>query len=146
MAKELSELLADLSQQARKVEEAFAAIAEETDAAAAERRNKTRAAASAAVANLEQGAASVEASVAGHWRALQDRIDAEIKSIQAGIAERQHARDVDHAERQATAAEERAARSVAFAAAAVQTAGLAVLDAAVARREAEAIKRREQGS
>lgn len=144
MAKELSELLADLSQEVKKVEEAFAAIAEETDAAAAERRNQTRAAATAAVDNLERGAASVEASVAGHWRALQDRIDAEVQSVQAGIAERQHARDVDHAERQVTVAEDRAARSVAFAAAAVQTAGLAVLDAAVARRQAEAIKRQER--
>lgn len=141
MAKELSDLLADLSREAKKVEDAFAAIAEETDAAAAERRDRTRAAATAAVDNLEQGAASAEASVAGHWRALQERIDAEIKGIQTGIAKRQNERDVDRAELQAKAAEERAARSVAFAAAAVQTAGVAVLDAAVARRQAEAVKR-----
>jgi hypothetical protein len=141
VAKELSDLLADLSREAKKVEDAFAAIAEETDAAAAERRDRTRAAATAAVDNLEQGAASAEASVAGHWRALQERIDAEIKGIQTGIAKRQNERDVDRAELQAKAAEERAARSVAFAAAAVQTAGVAVLDAAVARRQAEAVKR-----
>ena len=141
MAKELSEQLSDLSTQAKKVEDAFAAIAEETDAKAAERRDKTRAAATAAVNDLEQGISSVEDSVAGHWRALQGRVEAEIQGIQTGIADRQHARDVDHAEQQAKVAEERAARSVAFAAAAIETAGLAVLDAAVARREAEALKR-----
>ncbi len=141
MAKELSEQLADLSTQAKKVEDAFAAIAEETDAKAAERRDKTRAAATAAVNDLQQDIASVEDSVAGHWRALQDRVSSEISGIQTGIAERQHARDVDHAEQQARIAEERAARSVAFAAAAVETAGLAVLDSAVARREAAALQR-----
>ena len=57
------------------------------------------------------------------------------------VAERQHARDVDHAEQQAAEAEARAERAVAFAAAAIQTAGLAVLDSTVARREAEALRR-----
>jgi hypothetical protein len=141
VVKALSEQLADLSTQAKKVEDGFAAIAEETDAKAVERRDKTRAAATATVDKLEQDIASVEDSVAGHWRALQDRVGAEITGIQTGIAERQHARDVDHAEQQAAVAEERAARAVAFAAAAIETAGLAVLDSAVARREAQAIQR-----
>jgi hypothetical protein len=141
VVKALSEQLADLSTQAKKVEDGFAAIAEETDAKAVERRDKTRAAATATVDKLEQDIASVEDSVAGHWRALQDRVGAEITGIQTGIADRQHARDVDHAEQQAAVAEERAARAVAFAAAAIETAGLAVLDSAVARREAQAIQR-----
>jgi Holliday junction resolvasome RuvABC endonuclease subunit len=141
VAKELSELLAELSTQAKNVEDDFAAIAEETDAKAAERRDRTRAAATAAVDSLEQGVSSVEDAVAGHWRALQDRVNSEVTDIQSGIAERQQERAVDHAERQAAAADERAARSVAFAVAAVQTAGLAVLDSAVARREAESVKR-----
>jgi phosphate uptake regulator len=141
MAKEMSELLADLSSQSKKVEDAFAAIAEETDAVAAERRDKTRAAAATAIDNLDQGLTAVDDSVAGHWRALQESVKSEVQGVQAGIAERQHERDVDHAEQQATAAEERAVRSVAFAAAAVQTAGLAVLDSAVARRDADALSR-----
>jgi hypothetical protein len=141
VAKELSQLLADLSAESKKVEDAFAAMAQETDARAAERRDESRAAAGAAVDRLEQDVTSVEASVAGNWRALQDRIGAEVKDIQGGIVARQHERDVNRATQQAEAAEDRAARAVAFAAAAVQTAGLAVLDAGVARREAEAIKR-----
>ena len=137
MARELSDLLADLSAESKKVEDAFAAMAEETDAKVAERRDASRAEAAAAVDKLEQGVASV----AGNWRALQDRIGAEVQDIQSGIASRQHERDVNRATQQADAAEERAARAVAFAAAAVQTAGLAVLDAGVARREAAAVKR-----
>ena len=141
MAKELSELLSDLSAESKKVEDGFAAMAQETDAKVAERRDTSRAEAAAAVAKLEQGVASVEDSVAGNWRALQDRIGAEVQDIQSGIAARRHERDVENATRQAEAAADRAARAVAFAAAAVQTAGLAVLDAGVARREAEAVKR-----
>jgi hypothetical protein len=141
MAKELSEQLADLSTEAKKVEDGFAAIAEETDAKAAERRDKTRAAATAAVDHLDQSATAVGDSVAGHWQALQSRVKSEISDIQTGMADRQHARDVDHAEQQAAAAEARAERAVAFAAAAIQTAGLAVLDSAVAHREAVAIQR-----
>src|SRR5829696_8180610 len=141
VVKELSEQLADMSAEAKKVEDAFAAIAEETDAKAAERRDKTRAAATAAVDQLDQGVGSVEDSVAGHWQALQSRVKSEITDIQTGMADRQQARDVDHAEQQAAAAEARAERAVAFAAAAIQTAGLAVLDSAVARREAQAIQR-----
>jgi hypothetical protein len=141
VVKELSEQLADMSTEAKKVEDAFAAIAEETDAKAAERRDKTRAAATAAVDHVEQSISSAEDSVADHWRALQSRVKSEISDIQTGIADRQHTRDVDHAEQQAAAAEARAERAVAFAAAAIQTAGLAVLDSAVARREANAIAR-----
>ena len=141
MARELSDLLAELSAESKKVEDAFAAMAEETDAKVAERRDKSRAEAAAAVDKLERGVASAEASVEGNWRALQDRISAEVNDIQSGIAARRHERDVENATRQADAAADRAAKAVAFAAAAVQTAGLAVLDAGVARREAEAVKR-----
>jgi hypothetical protein len=141
MAKELSDLLAGLSAESRKVEDAFAAMAQETDAKVAERRDQSRADAAAAVDKLEQGVTAVESSVAGNWRALQDRISAEVTEIQSGIAARQHERDIASATKHAEAAEDRAARAVAFAAAAVQTAGLAVLDAGVARREATAVSR-----
>lgn len=141
MAKELSELLTDLSEQAKKVEDSFAAIAAETDAAAEARREHTRAAATAAVDKLDQSATAAGDTVAGHWHALQARIDEEIKGVQAGIADHQHARDIDHAEHQAEAAKARAEQAIALAAAAVQTAGAAVLDAAVAQRHVDAVKR-----
>lgn len=140
MARELSEMLTDLSNQALKVENAFAAIAEETDAAAEARRERTREAATTAVDTLDQHVTAAGDAVAGHWRALQTHIDTEIAGVQQGIAERQHERDVIRAEEQATAARERAERAIAFASAAVHAAGVAVLDAAVARRQAEAVK------
>ena len=141
MAKELSELLAEMSAESKKVEDAFAAMADDTDARAAERREQSRADAAAAVDKLEQRVASVDESISGSWRALQTKINAEVQEVQTGIAERQHERDVNRATQQADAAADRAAAAVAFAAAAIQTAGLAVLDAGVARREAEAVTR-----
>jgi len=141
MARELSELLGELSNQARKVEDTFAEVAEETDAKAAERRDQTRAAAKAAVDTMDASITAVEESVEGNWRALTNQIGAEIGNIQTSIAERRHARDVEHAEEQAAAAAARAERAIAFAKAAIETAGLAVMDAAVARREAAGLKR-----
>jgi hypothetical protein len=141
MARELSELLADLSNQAKRVEDAFAAVAEETDARVAERRDQTRAAATAAVDTMAASVTAAEESVAGNWQALTDRIGSEIGDIQASIAERKHARDVQHAEEQAAAASARAERAIGFAMAAIETAGLAVMDSAVAHREAAALKR-----
>lgn len=141
MARELSELLSDLSTQAKKVEDAFAAVAEETDARAAERRDQTRQAATAAVDTLDASISAVGESVSGNWQALNSRIGSEIADIQASIAERKHARDVAQAEEQAAAAEVRAERAIAFAKAAIETAGLAVMDSAVARREVAALKR-----
>ena len=141
MARELSELLGELSNQARKVEDTFAEVAEETDAKAAERRDQTRAAAKAAVDTMDASITAVEESVEGNWRALTNQIGAEIGNIQTSITERRHARDVKHAEEQAAAAAARAERAIAFAKAAIETAGLAVMDAAVARREAAALKR-----
>ncbi|MDF3018545.1 MAG: hypothetical protein K0R44_3770 [Thermomicrobiales bacterium] len=70
MARELSELLGELSNQARKVEDTFAEVAEETDAKAAERRDQTRAAAKAAVDTMDASITAVEESVEGNWRAL----------------------------------------------------------------------------
>jgi hypothetical protein len=141
VARELSELLTDLSQQAKKVEDAFAAIADETDTAAEARRERTRTAAKEAAERLDQSAVAMSDTLSGHWRALQTRIDEEITGVQEGIAARKHERDVSEAEGQAEAARERAMRAVAFASAAVETAGLAVVDAAIARKDAEAIKR-----
>jgi hypothetical protein len=140
--KDLSELLMDLAQQSKKVEDAFAAIADDTDAAAERRREKTRAAAAAAAATLDQGVATAGDTAASQWRALQARMHEEITGIQQGMAERRHQRDVGQAEQQADAAKARAVRAIAFASAAVQTAEVAALDAAVAQREADALKQR----
>ncbi len=140
MAKELSELLTDLSEQAKSVEDAFAAIAVETDAAAEARRERSRAAASAAVEKVDQGVRAAGDSVSGHWQALQNAITSEVNDLQQGVTDRRHNRDVNDAQKIADVATERAERSIAVAKAAVAAAGAAVLDAAVAQRELAAIK------
>lgn len=141
MAKELSELLTDLSAQAKTVEDAFAAIAVETDAAAEARRDRSRAAAAAAADRVDQSVKSAGDTVSGHWHALQGAIAAEMDDMQRGISERRHARDVNDAQKGADIAQERAVRAIAVARAAVTAAGAAVLDAAVAKRELDALKR-----
>jgi len=141
MAKELSELLTDLADQAKSVEDGFAAIAVETDAAAEARRDRSRAAATAAVDKVDQGVRAAGDTVSGHWQALQDAISAEVNDVQQGIADRRHERDVNDAQKAADIAHERALQSVAVAKAAVSAAGAAVLDAAVAQRQVEALKR-----
>ncbi|MCA9878733.1 MAG: hypothetical protein KC442_13155 [Thermomicrobiales bacterium] len=138
MTRELSELLTDLSEQAKMVEDAFAAIAVETDAAAEARRDRSRA---AAVDRVDPRARAAGDSVSGHWHALQDAIAAEVDDVQQGIANRRHTRDVNDAQKAADIANERAVRSVAVAKAAVSAAGAAVLDAAVAQRQVEALAR-----
>jgi hypothetical protein len=84
MARELSEMLSDMANQSKKIEDAFAAIAVETDAQAEQRREATRAAANAAVDRLDQSVSAASDTMAGHWRALTGRIDAEFKDLQTG--------------------------------------------------------------
>jgi hypothetical protein len=115
---ELSKILADLSQQAKKVEGAFADLADKTDAAAAKRDTRVQA----------------------DWRAMQDSIDTQVKAIQADQAARQHERDMNQAEQNATAAQARAEWAASYAATASEMARLAALDAVAARHEADALK------
>ena len=64
---ELSDILGQLSQQAKKVEGAFADLAKHTDAAAAQR----------------------DARAQADWRAMQEGIDKEIQEMQAARAARE---------------------------------------------------------
>jgi hypothetical protein len=114
---ELSNILGQLSQQAKKVENAFADLAGKTDAAAGQR----------------------DARVQADWRAMQDNIDKEVKEMQAARAAREHERDVRQAEDNAQAAQARAAWAASYAVAASEMARLAALDAVAARGEADAL-------
>ena len=116
-APEVSDILGQLSQQAKKVEDALADLAQRTDAAAAQR----------------------DARVQADWRAMQEGIDKEIKVMQAARAAREHERDVRQAEQNAQGAQARADWAASYAVAASEMARLAALDAAAARREADAL-------
>jgi uncharacterized protein YicC (UPF0701 family) len=139
---EVSEMLTRLAQQAKKVENSFADLAELTDSAAEARRDQAEVAATAAVNQLDKDITAMTTAAAAEWSGMQAGIDKEIKAIQSDIAERKRARDVRHAEQAAEAAKSRADWAVAYAAAAADAATFAVLDYNVARRDAEAIKRK----
>ena len=114
---ELSNILTQMSQQAKKVEDAFADLAQRTDAAAAQR----------------------DARAQADWRAMQAGIDKEVKELQAASAAREHERDVRQAEEAAQVAQARADWAASYAVAASEMARMAALDAAAARREADAL-------
>ena len=115
---ELSDILGQLSHQAKKVEGAFADLAKHTDAAAAQR----------------------DARAQADWRAMQEGIDKEIQEMQAARAAREHERDVRQAEDAAQGAQARADWAASYAVAASEMARLASLDADAARRQADALK------
>ena len=115
---ELSDILGQLSQQAKKVEDAFADLASKTDAAAGQR----------------------DARVQADWRAMQDNIDKQVKEMQAARAAREHERDVSGPRTTRRRAQARADWAASYAVAASEMARLAALDAVAARREADALK------
>jgi hypothetical protein len=115
---ELSDSLAQMSQQAKKVEDAFADLAQKTDAAATER----------------------DLQVQASWREMQAGIDKEIKSMQAARTAREHERDARRAVEAAQAAQARADWAAQYAVAASEMARLASLDAEAARRQADVLK------
>ena len=138
---EASAIFAWMSGQAKDVEETFAALADLTDTAAEERRQRVAAATTTAVTHLNADVTALSAAAAADWRARQAGIDRELKAMEAARATRQHERDVTRAERDAQAARKRAQAAASYAAAAAHLATLAALDDDDARRKAEAIHR-----
>jgi hypothetical protein len=138
---EASEIFAWMSGQAKEVEDAFAELADLTDSAAEERRQRVEAATRAAVEQMNQDVTAMKTEAAADWRAMQAGIDRELKEMDAERAARKHERDMKRAEQEAQAARERAQWAASYAAAAGQMATLAALDYDDARRKAEAIKR-----
>jgi hypothetical protein len=138
---EASDILARMSGRAKEVEDAFAELADLTDTAAEERRQRAKAAADAAVKQMNQNVTTMKTTAAADWHAMQAGIDRELKEMEAQRAARKHERDATRAEQEAQAARERAQWAASYAAAAAQMATLAALDYDDARRKAEAIKR-----
>ncbi len=115
---ELSDLLARLAEQAKKVEGAFADLAAKTDASAAKRNER----------------------LAARWRSMQADIDGQIKDLQTAKTARDHERDVQQAEKNAQEAQAQADWTASYAVAVAALARMAALDAETARSEANALK------
>jgi hypothetical protein len=138
---EASDILARMSGQAKDIEDAFAELADLTDTAAEERRQRAEAATKAAVKQMHQDVTTMKTAAAADWRAMQASIDRQLKEMEAQRAARKHERDVKRAEQEAQAARERAQAAASYAVTAAHMATLAALDYDDARRKAEAVKR-----
>lgn len=141
MAKELSEMLADLSAEAKKVEDAFAALADHVEENRQERVQGRRDAATSAVDAVDSHVHAAGDAVAGHWDTLQETVKSGIDDVQHGIADRRHDRDVDAAAKDADDARARAIRQIGVASAAIAGAGKAVIEFAQAQQALVALQR-----
>src|SRR5215471_16077066 len=101
MAKKLSEHLADLSVRAKKMEDAVAAAQTEAQEKVMARREKARAAATAAVEKVDQDVKSVGDTAARNWTAVKAKIAADRETLKAAVAEAKHDLDVKSAENRA---------------------------------------------
>ena len=141
MVKPLSEQLSDLSDRAKKAEDAIASANKETYDKIVARRDQSRAAVEAAMDKVDQDIKATGNTVAANWNALKAKLAADKDAFKAVIAERQHVLGVRRAENYAETLENEAACSVDYAIAAIEQAKLAVLDAVAGRVEAEAARK-----
>jgi ElaB/YqjD/DUF883 family membrane-anchored ribosome-binding protein len=139
MAK-LSEQLADLSVRAKNAEDAMAAAQKEAHDKIVARKEQARAAVTTAIETVNQEIKSVGDSATKNWSAVKAKIDADMNSLRANVAQVKHDRDVRRAENRADRLEWEAGFAIDYAIASVEQAKLAVLDAIDGRLDAEEAK------
>jgi hypothetical protein len=135
--KPLSEQLSDLSVRAKKAEEAIAATRSETRDRIVARRDEFRASAAAAADRVDQDLKGAGATLEEQWKALKDKVAADLNRLKTNISERQVERSVHRLADRATRKENEACVAIDFALASIEDAKLAVLDAVIAKREAD---------
>ena len=141
MHKPLHEHLADLSEKAKRAEDAIGEARRETREKVAERREEARLAAAAAADRVSEDLRTVGDAIAGQFNALRTKISADIDRLTSEREQRQHERSVDRAEFRAARKEEEASVAIDFALASIEDAKLAVLDAVMADIEADEVRR-----
>ncbi|HWU25590.1 MAG TPA: hypothetical protein VN154_04230 [Rhizomicrobium sp.] len=139
----LSEQLADLSVRAKHAEDAASAAQNEAHDKIVARREQARAAAAAAVQKVDKNIKSASDSVRAandeakkKWTAFQTKVDGDLNSIKADIAEKKFERAVKRADKHADELEWEAEVAIDYAVAAIEQAELAVLDAVAGRKQA----------
>jgi hypothetical protein len=140
MVKQLSEQLADLSVRAKHAEVAFSAAQREAHDEIDARKQKARAAATAAVDKVNREIKSADDSAGRDWNTLKAKVAADINALKANVAEAKHDYDVKREERRADRLEWEAGFAIDYAIASVEQANLAVLDAIDGRAQAELAK------
>ncbi len=136
MAKPLSEQLADLSVQAKKAEDDFAATKKESHDKMVARREQLRTAATQSVDKLKQEMKSAGAEVSSSFSALKAKVAADAETLKANVKQWKKGLDAERAENHAEEMEWEASVAIDYAISAVEQAKLAAVDAVIARREA----------
>jgi len=136
MVKPLSEQLAELSVQAKKAEDDFAAAKKETHDKMVARREQLRTTATRSVEKLQQDMKSAGAAISSDFSALQAKVSADGETLKANVKRWKKDLDAKRAENWADELEWEASMSIDYAISAVEQAKLAAVDAAVARQEA----------
>jgi hypothetical protein len=140
MVTRLSEQLADLSVRAKNAEDAIAAAQKEAHDKIVVRKEQARVAATAAIETVNREIKSVGNTAAGNLSAVRAKIDADMNTLKADVAQVGHDLDTRRAENRAERLEWEAGFAIDYAIASVEQARLATLDAIVGRIEAEQAK------
>jgi hypothetical protein len=137
----LSEMLADLAQRAKAVEDAF-------DSARTENKQKLEAHLDQARASVErfrdqvrQNASGANARAKDEWQDVQGRIAQRVDKIRSDVEVRKQEFAADRAELRADVATDEATAAIADASGAIEYARFAVLSAVAARQDANAASR-----
>ena len=136
----LSQKLADMSVRARSAEDTIAAARKEAHDKLVARKEQAHAAATKAVAKVNQEIKSVNDSASQHWTAVKAKIDADMTALKTRVATQKHEHDVKRADKHADRLEQEAAFAIDYAIASIEQAKLAVFDAVDSRLAAEGLR------
>ena len=136
MVKPLSEQLAELSVQAKKAEDDFAAAKKETHDKMVARRDQLRTTATRSVEKLQQDMKSAGTAISSDFSALQAKVSADGETLKANVKRWKKDLDAKRAENWADEMEWEAGMAIDYAISAVEQAKLAAIDAAIARQDA----------
>jgi hypothetical protein len=129
MAKQLSELLSDLSTRAKNAEAALAAAQKEAPEKIVALKEQARAAATTAIEKVNHDVKSVGDTASKNWSAVRAKVAADMTNLKSRVANAKHDLDVKRAENQADRLDWEAGFAIDYAIASVEQAKLAVLDA-----------------
>ena len=136
MVKPLSEQLAELSVQAKKAEDDFAATKKETHEKMVLQREQLHAAATQSVEKLKKDMKSAASAASSGFSAFQAKVSADGETLKANVKRWKKDLDAKRAENWADELEWEASMSIDYAIFAVEQAKLAAIDVAIARQEA----------
>ena len=136
MVKPLSEQLAELSVEAKKAEDDFAATKKQTHDKMVAQREQLRAVATQSVEKLKKDMKSAGSRVSSGFSAFQAKVSADGETLKANVKHWKKDLDAKRAENWADELEWEAGVAIDYAISAVEQAKLAAVDAAIARQEA----------